>query len=175
MKEKKLNKKVIIYFLGAIFFIIGLIVLFIMSNQNNSTGILKTEYSIGEVGELDHIKVVLKDVNYANNNTSIDLTFEITNNSKNTITIIPDDYFVFYDVNKVQIPNKHTNNKSIIKKDETLTYKLQYDTPNKELYEVYFYSQVVENNIKFTFKATDIKPAVIDENNIKTEEKEEEE
>ena len=56
----------------------------------------------------------------------------------------------------VQIPNKYTNDKSIIKKDETITYKLQYDVASKELYEIYFYSQIVENNIKFSFTSSEI-------------------
>ena len=55
--------------------------------------------------------------------------------------------------------------KNIIKKDETITYKLQYDVTKKELYEIYFYSQVVENNIKFSFKSSDISTNVLDEEN----------
>ena len=170
MKNKK--KKIILYTISALLFIGGLTILYFVSSQNTSNSILKTEYALGEVGELDNIKVLLKDVNYANNKSVIDITFEITNKTKNTITIVPDDYFVFYDVNKVQIPNKYSNSKNIVKKDETLTFKLQYDTTSKELYEIYFYSQVVSNNIKFTFKSSDIKPAIIEDNGMKIEEKE---
>ena len=76
---------------------------------------------------------------------------------------------MFYDINKVQIPNKYTNDKNIIKKDESITYKLQYDVTQKELYEIYFYSQVVENNIKFSFTSSDIENSTINNNTIEEE------
>lgn len=164
--DKKKKQRNIMILVGIVILISAFVVIF----NNNSTQILKSEYSIGEVGHIDDITIVLDEVTYINNDTGIELTFEITNERSNTITITPDDYFVFYDINQVQIPNKYTNDKNIVKKDETITYKLQYDVTRKELYEIYFYSQVVENNIKFSFKSSDIKSNNIAEENVVTEE-----
>lgn len=162
--DKKKKQRNIMILVGIVILISAFVVIF----NNNSTQILKSEYSIGEVGHIDDITIVLDEVTYINNDTGIELTFEITNERSNTITITPDDYFVFYDINQVQIPNKYTNDKNIVKKDETITYKLQYDVTRKELYEIYFYSQVVENNIKFSFKSSDIKSNNIAEENVVT-------
>lgn len=139
--------------------------IFKMSDGNH---ILKSEYTMNEPGYLDKIEVTLKKANYIHNETGIEVTFEITNRTNNTITITPDDYFKFYDINEVQIPNKYTSNTKIVKKDETILYKLQYDITKKELYEIYFYSQVVENNIKFSFKTSDISKELAPEKNIDT-------
>ncbi len=160
MKKESVNKKdkdktAKIIAIAAVILVIIAIVALIFKNMDGH--ILKSEYGMHEVGYIDEIEATLVDAAYINNNTGIEITFEITNKRDNTITITPDDYFVFYDINQVQIPNKYTNDKSIVKKDETVTYKLQYDVTQKELYEIYFYSQVVENNIKFSFKSSDIK------------------
>ena len=152
-----------------VFLLIIIIVPILIYMNNSPSQIIKSEYSIGETATIDDITLILKEVNYINNNSGIELTFEITNNQDNTITITPDEYFVFYDINKVQIPNKNTNDKNIVKKDETITYKLQYDVTQKELYEIYFYSQVVENNIKFSFKSSDIQTDTITESNVTPE------
>ena len=136
--------------------LVGVAFLAFIVNGLSDNHILKSEYAIGEMGYLDKIEVTLKNVNYINSDTSIELVFDITNKTKNTITIVPDQYFRFYDINEVQIPNKYTNHKSIVKKNETITYRLQYDVTQKELYEIYFYSGVVENNIKFSFTSSDI-------------------
>lgn len=159
-KDKKSIRFVVIA--GIILILIAIIALVFKNDDNH---ILKSEYSMHEVGYIDDIEVTLVNATYINNDTGIEVTFELTNKRDNTITITPDDYFVFYDINKVQIPNKYTNDKNIIKKDETITYKLQYDVTKKELYEIYFYSQVVENNIKFSFKSSDISTNVLDEEN----------
>ena len=159
-KDKKSIRFVVIA--GIILILIAIIALVFKNDDNH---ILKSEYSMHEVGYIDDIEVTLVNGTYINNDTGIEVTFELTNKRDNTITITPDDYFVFYDINKVQIPNKYTNDKNIIKKDETITYKLQYDVTKKELYEIYFYSQVVENNIKFSFKSSDISTNVLDEEN----------
>ena len=74
----------------------------------------------------------------------------MTNKRDNTVTIKSDEMFKLYDINKVQIPNNYTNSTNIIKKDETITYILEYNVAKKEIYELYFYSGIVENNIKFT-------------------------
>ena len=55
-----------------------------------------------------------------------------------------------YDINKVQIPNKYNNKLNLIKKHQTINYTLMYDVDKKQTYEIYFYSGIVENNIKFT-------------------------
>lgn len=147
------NRKNSMIFIGIV---IAIVAAFLFINEGEQK-ILKNEFKIGEVGYVDNIELTLVDVYYINNNTGIEVSFEVTNKRDNTITMIPDDYFMFYDINKVQIPNKFDNDKNIIKKDETITYKLQYDVTQKELYEIYFYSQVAENNIKFSFTSSDIK------------------
>lgn len=152
--ENQLEKYKKALILGAICIIA--ITAFLLTNSGEKP-ILKSEYKIGEVGYLDDIELSLKDVNYINNKSGIEISFEITNKRNNTITIIPDEYFMFYDINMVQIPNKYKNNKNIIKKDEKVSYKLQYDVTQKELYEIYFYSHIVENNVKFSFTSSDIK------------------
>lgn len=169
-KEKiKIDKKRAII-IAVICLILALFISFVISNSDGNH-ILKSEYSINESGYLDKIEITLKKVNYIHNNTGIEATFEITNKTKNTITITPDDYFKFYDINEVQIPNKYTSNPKIVKKNETVLYKLQYDVTKKEIYEIYFYSQVVENNIKFTFKSSDIASEIIFEKDVTTEKK----
>ena len=165
-KRNNNTSKVIIT--GAIVLVV--IAVFSVILKENDGHILKSEYQMGEVGYIDDIEITLKSANYINTETGIEVTFEITNKTSNTITITPDDYFKFYDVNKVQIPNKYTNDKNIVKKNETINYKLQYDVTKKELYEIYFYSGVVENNIKFSFKSSDITDNILDEKNIVTDE-----
>ena len=160
--------------LGISALIICVVAFIALINNNGNEYILKSEYNMGELGYIDDIEITLTDAKYINNDTGVEVSFEITNKRDNTITVIPDDYFVFYDINKVQIPNKFTNDKNIIKKDETLVYKLQYDVTKKELYEIYFYSQIVENNIKFSFKANDISDNDIIEDNVVPEEELEE-
>lgn len=136
--------------------IIALIAFAMVIIHSDNKYVLKSEYKLGETAYIDDISLVLESVQYINQESGVQLSFKITNKTKNTITITPDDYFKFYDINMVQIPNKFTNNKNIIKKDETIVYKLQYDVTKKELYEIYFYSQIVENNIKFSFNSSDI-------------------
>lgn len=147
-----MNSRKILVFIGIVVVVVGCFLFF----NDNKDYVLKSEYKVGELGYLDDIEITLKEVSYINNNSGIELTFVMTNKRDNTITITPDEYFKFYDINKVQIPNKYTNDKSIIKKDETVTYKLQYDVYERELFEIYFYSQIVENNIKFSFTSSDI-------------------
>lgn len=158
------SQKKLMIIIGAI---IVSIAIFLLLNSGDQK-ILKSEYSMGEDGYADDIAIKLTDAVYINNDTGIEITFKITNKRNNTITIVPDDYFKFYDINKVQIPNKYTNDNNILKKNETINYKLQYDVTKKELYEIYFYSQIVENNVKFTFKSSDIRVNDI-ENNDKLE------
>ncbi len=172
-KKKKKELDVRVIFLVFVTLICISFIAFVIKN-NDGGHILKSEYSIGEAGYLDKIEVTLTKVNYIHNKSAIDITFEITNKTDNTITIIPDDYFKFYDINEVQIPNKYTTNTKIVRSDETIIYKLEYDVTQKELYEIYFYSQVVENNIKFSFKASDISPEIVQEKDISTEKKIEE-
>ena len=148
----KSKNKIIIILIGLIIVVAAIFLLIIDKDEYA----FKSEYKIGEQALIDDIELTLNQVTHINNNTGIELTFQITNKTNNTITINADKYFVFYDINMVQIPNKYTNYKSIIKKDETITYKLQYDVASKELYEIYFYSQIVENNIKFSFTSSEI-------------------
>ena len=168
-KQNKKDEKTIKFIVIAGIILIA-IAIFVFAFKDNNNYILKSEYSINEVGYIDDIEVSLINASYINNDTGIEVTFKITNKRNNTITITPDDYFVFYDINKVQIPNKYENDKNIIKKNETVNYKLQYDVTKKELYEIYFYSQVVENNIKFSFKSSDIKSDILSEEKANTKE-----
>lgn len=115
----------------------------------------KTEYQINEEAILDNIKLKLVSAEHLENDV-IEMVFSITNERDNTITLSPDTNFKFYDINQVQIPNQYTANKSILKSKETVSYTLQYTT-NKEIYEILFYSGIVENNIKFTFTSLDMK------------------
>jgi hypothetical protein len=156
------NKLVTIIAIGIVVLTFAILVI-----KNIDHHILKSEYAINELGYLDKIEVTLKNVTYINQETGIELAFEITNKTDNTITIVPDEYFKFFDINEVQIPNKFDNNKSIIKKNQTITYRLQYDVTKKELYEIYFYSQVVENNIKFSFSSSDIDTNPVERTNPK--------
>ena len=84
----------------------------------------------------------------------------MTNKRDNTVAINADDMFRLYDINKVQIPNSYNNSTTIIKKDETITYILEYGVAKKEIYELYFYSGVVENNIRFNITSKDITNAI---------------
>ena len=150
-----MNKNYKVFFGFFVLIVLGVIIYNIF-DFGSSKHILKSEYSMGEVGYLDNIEITLKSASYINNGSGILVSFEITNETKNTITINPDQYFKFYDVNQVQIPNKYSNNTNIVKKGDTINYKLQYDVTKKELYEIYFYSQIVENNVKFSFRSSDI-------------------
>ncbi len=170
-KRKKDHKNLIKWI--SIGIVIVTFIIFVIYNGDGNH-ILKSEYKMNEEGYLDKIEVKLTKANYINNNTGVEVTFEITNKTRNTITITADDYFKFYDVNSVQIPNKYTSNPKIVKRNETIIYKLQYDVTTKELYEIYFYSGIVENNIKFSFKASEIDQEVVTEKNIETEKKIEE-
>lgn len=166
-KSNTSNKTII--FMGIVIIFISFIIFIIKTSDYNH--ILKSEYAFNEPGYLDKIEVTLKKVSYINNGTGIEVTFEITNRTNNTITIVPDEYFKFYDINEVQIPNKYTANSKIAKKGETIIYKLHYDVTKKELYEIYFYSQVVENNIKFSFKSSDIEEELVTQQNAVVEER----
>ena len=115
----------------------------------------KTEFFLNEEATIDNLVITLKQARTTQDN-QIELTFSITNKNKNTYTLDPDTNFKFYDINQVQIPNTYQNNNNIIKKNETISYTLNYNT-SKNLYEILFYSGVVENNIKFTVNNSDIK------------------
>ena len=114
--KKDNSKKVKLIVIIGIILIATAIFSFMVKSDNNY--VLKSEYNMGEMGYLDDIEVTLKDATYINKGTGIKVTFRITNKRDNTITITPDDYFVFYDINKVQIPNKYSNDKNIIKKEQ---------------------------------------------------------
>lgn len=113
-----------------------------------SEEIIKTEYQLNEEAKMDDLVITLTDASY--NNGVLEAVFKITNNRKNSVTISPNVNFKLYDINKVQIPNIYSNDTSIIKKGETINYTLQYNVTGKSLYEILFYSGIVENNIKFS-------------------------
>ena len=123
-------------------------------NLNNITS--KTSFEINETAKIDKLEVTLINVNEIGNDT-IEFIFKIKNNRSNSITLNPDNNFKIYNINSVQIPNIFSNDSNIIKSNDTVNYTLQYNIKNRELYEIYFYSGIVENNIKFTVTSKEIK------------------
>ena len=119
---------------------------FVLTGCDNTP--VKTEYELNEPAKLDDIEITMVDTNYQNN--VLEVEFKIKNNRDNTISIAPDTYFKLYDINQVQVPNKYQNDNNMIKKGDTINFTLQYNIQKKELYEILFYSGIVENNIKFT-------------------------
>lgn len=139
--------------------IIGVLVLSIFMvgcgrNLNNITS--KTSFEINETAKIDKLEITLINVNEIGNDT-IEFIFKIKNNRSNSITLNPDNNFKIYNINSVQIPNIFSNDSNIIKSNDTVNYTLQYNIKNRELYEIYFYSGIVENNIKFTVTSKEIK------------------
>lgn len=123
-------------------------------NLNNITS--KTSFEINETAKIDKLEITLINVNEIGNDT-IEFIFKIKNNRSNSITLNPDNNFKIYNINSVQIPNIFSNDSNIIKSNDTINYTLQYNIKNRELYEIYFYSGIVENNIKFTITSKEIK------------------
>lgn len=109
----------------------------------------RTEFLLNEDASIDDLDVKMTKA-YINDNNMLEVVFSITNNRGNSVTLVADDYFKLYDINRVQIPNKYNNKKNLIKKNQTINYTLMYDVEKKQTYEIYFYSGIVENNIKFT-------------------------
>ncbi len=107
----------------------------------------KTEYEINETAIIDNIKIKLIDKKIENK--TLELVFEITNQNDKSITLDPDNNFKLYD-NQIVLSNIYTGNKNVLKQNKTTNYTLQYNIEEEqEIYNIYFYSGVVENNIKF--------------------------
>lgn len=121
---------------------------------------IKPEYSVNEQAIADDIELLLNEVIYNETHQALRIKVKMTNKRDNTVTIKSDEMFKLYDINKVQIPNSYNNTTNIIKKDETITYILEYSVAKKEIYELYFYSGVVENNIRFNITSKDITNAI---------------
>ena len=117
---------------------------------------IKPEYEVNEQAIADEIELLLNEVVYNETQQTLRIKIKMTNKRDNTVTIKSDEMFKLYDINKVQIPNNYTNSTNIIKKDETITYILEYNVAKKEIYELYFYSGIVENNIRFNITSKDI-------------------
>lgn len=116
----------------------------------------KTSYKINETAKIDKLEITLTNFKYLANDI-VEFTFKITNNRDNSITLNPDNNFKIYNSTNAQIPNIYSNDSNIIKSKDTMNYTLQYNIKNRELYEILFYSGIVENNIKFTVTNNDIK------------------
>ncbi|HJJ08507.1 MAG TPA: hypothetical protein OIM65_04270 [Bacilli bacterium] len=116
----------------------------------------KTSYKINETAKIDKLEITLTNFKYLDNDI-VEFTFKITNNRDNSITLNPDNNFKIYNSTNAQIPNIYSNDSNIIKSKDTMNYTLQYNIKNRELYEILFYSGIVENNIKFTVTNNDIK------------------
>ena len=108
----------------------------------------KTSYKINETAKIDKLEITLTNFKYLDNDI-VEFTFKITNNRDNN--------FKIYNSTNAQIPNIYSNDSNIIKSKDTMNYTLQYNIKNRELYEILFYSGIVENNIKFTVTNNDIK------------------
>ena len=121
---------------------------------------IKPEYSVNEQAIADDIELLINEVIYNETHQTLRIKVKMTNKRDNTVTIKSDEMFKLYDINKVQIPNSYNNTTNIIKKDETITYILEYSITKKEIYELYFYSGVVENNIRFNITSKDITNAI---------------
>ncbi len=115
----------------------------------------KTSYKINETAKIDKLEITLTNFKYLDNDI-VEFTFKITNNRGNSITLNPDNNFKIYNSTNAQIPNIYSNDSNIIKSKDTMNYTLQYNIKNRELYEILFYSGIVENNIKFTVTNNDI-------------------
>ena len=116
----------------------------------------KTSYKINETAKIDKLEITLTNFKYLYNDI-VEFTFKITNNRDNSITLNPDNNFKIYNSTNAQIPNIYSKDSNIIKSKDTMNYTLQYNIKNRELYEILFYSGIVENNIKFTVTNNDIK------------------
>ena len=116
----------------------------------------KTSYKINETAKIDKLEITLTNFKYLDNDI-VEFTFKITNNRDNSITLNPDNNFKIYNSTNAQIPNIYSNDSNIIKSKDTMNYTLQYNIKNRELYEILFYSGIVENNIKSTVTNNDIK------------------
>ena len=115
----------------------------------------KTEFGLNEEAKIDDIEIKLINANLIENNI-LEAIFEIENDRGATITLDPDTNFKLYDINQVQVPNIYENNSNIVKDENKIIYTLQYNVSEKNIYEIYFYSGVVENNIKFTITNLDL-------------------
>lgn len=115
----------------------------------------KTSYKINETAKIDKLEITLTNFKYLDNDI-VEFTFKITNNRDNSITLNPDNNFKIYNSTNAQIPNIYSNDSNIIKSKDKMNYTLQYNIKNRELYEILFYSGIVENNIKFTVTNNDI-------------------
>ena len=116
----------------------------------------KTSYKINETAKIDKLEITLTNFKYLDNDI-VEFTFKITNNRDNSITLNPDNNFKIYNSTNAQIPNIYSNDSNIIKSKDTMNYTLQYNIKNRELYEILFYSGIVENNINCTVTNNDIK------------------
>ena len=133
-------------------FVVLLVLLFI-TGCNSNKYIVKSSYNVNEEAMIDDIVLKLTDVKYHNN--KLEVVFDIKNNTKNTYTI-GEDSFKMYDINQVLVSNEYHNENNIIKKGQTISHTLIYEVPKKEIYEIYFYSGFVNNNIKFVITSTDL-------------------
>ncbi len=130
--------------------LVCLLVLTIITGCSNE---IKTEYYLNETAKIDDIEITMIKTSYSNN--ILEVEFKIKNERDNTISIAPDTYFKLYDINQVQVPNKYENDNNMIKKGDTINITLQYNIQEKSIYEILFYSGIVENNIKFTITGLD--------------------
>lgn len=134
-----------------LFCLVIAIISVVLVGCNNTS---KTEYKINEKAVIDGIHIKLVKVEKINNELLI--TFSIKNKTKDTITINPEKNFKYYN-NQIVVSNTYKSNKNIINSNSEVVYTLQYGYNNQKLHSIYFYSGVVENNIKFSFTSKDIK------------------
>lgn len=112
-----------------------------------SNSILKNEYSINEKANIDNIDITMKDV--SRTPLELEVTFEITNLNDFAITVSSDNNFYIFD-NNIKLSNKYENTNNIIKKNQTIMYTVRYEISKRELYNIYFYSNITKDK-KITF------------------------
>lgn len=135
-----------------------LLSLFLLSGCNNLKEPVnnKTEFYLNEEAKIDHYNIILNDIvetkSFENNNPENDnyliLEFKITNNSDKTQILNSENNFKLIIDNNTYKDLYH-NTETEIQPNESIMYQVIYDVPEKDSYDLYFYSGVVSNNIKF--------------------------
>lgn len=131
---------------------------FLLSGCNNLKEPVnnKTEFYLNEEAKIDYYNIILNDIvetkSFENNNPEKDnyliLEFKITNNSNKTQILNSEDNFKLIIDNNTYKDLYH-NAETEIQPNESVMYQVIYDVPEKDSYDIYFYSGVVSNNIKF--------------------------
>ena len=129
----------------------------VVKNKKAEKMEIENVYTIKEEAKTEKLSIKMNEVVYNEDKTKFEVSFDITNNTDKDIVLEPDKNFKFYDKDKDQLPNQYQNDTDTIKKGQTLKYTLMYDTNDSEEYDIYFNSKLLKDEIKFTFKNTEMK------------------